>query len=185
MIRGFYQGFICFSLVRTVSCQPSSGMFERLRNNRFQEQQFRRTSASKGPDPAIRSRLATSYTYKPLVTEVKLCTQDSSCPVLPFIKLSQRLHLPARDRLPGNGKAPGAGFTPSTCILAPPELCVPLAEQEAPSWYLLMRFSSRMTAPCLPCFPKLCAFIKLSHRPLSLLVSIQSPPALLLFPQSC
>lgn len=83
LIRGFYQGFICSCLVRTAYCQPSPGMFERLRNNRFQEQQFRRISASKGPDPEIRSRLATSYTYKALVTEVKLCTQDSSCPCTP------------------------------------------------------------------------------------------------------
>lgn len=83
LIRGFHEGFICSCLTRRVYCQPSSGMFERLRNNRFQEQQFRRTSASKGPDPAIKSRRATLYSYKPLVIEVKLCTRDSSCPCAP------------------------------------------------------------------------------------------------------
>lgn len=83
LIRSFYEGFICSCLARTVHCQPSSGMFERLRNNRFQGHQFRRTSGCKGPDPAIGIWRATSYTCKPLVIELRLCTQDSSCPWAP------------------------------------------------------------------------------------------------------
>lgn len=117
LIRGFYEGFMCSCLARiavsqVVACLKDWEITDSRSNNSEllpAKAQILQSEVGKQP-PTPRSHwwLKWNFVLRTVLAHA-----------LPIIKLSQRLHLPARDRFPRKWEAPGAGFSPCTCIPAP------------------------------------------------------------------